>query len=72
MTLEALNAVPTLTTSTVTPTNSQHIEQTFIEVQKTESHENEAHFVPPLVHTIGKYQNCGCNRKRNASSLQTI
>ncbi|XP_019872443.1 transcription factor kayak isoform X2 [Aethina tumida] len=65
MTLEALNAVPTLTTSTVTPTNSQHIEQTFIEVQKTESHENEAHFVPPLVHTIDPHYDFYNSKSQN-------
>lgn len=54
---EGLNSgVPTRTTPTLTPTTLRNIEQTFIELQsETESHENEAGFVPPLVHSIGKY-----------------
>lgn len=57
LTLEGLNSgVPTRTTPTLTPTTLSNIEQTFIEYQtKTESHENEARFVPPLVHSIGKF-----------------
>lgn len=56
LTLEGLNSgVPTRTTPTLTPTTLSNIEQTFIEYQsKPESHENEARFVPPLVHSIGK------------------
>jgi len=56
ITLEGLNSgVPTRTTPTLTPTTLRNIEQTFIELQsKPESHENEAGFVPPLVHSIGK------------------
>lgn len=35
----------------------RNIEQTFIELQsKPETHENEAGFVPPLVHAVGKYE----------------
>lgn len=54
--LEGLNSgVPTRTTPTLTPTTLRNIEQTFIELQsKPEPHENEAGFVPPLVHPIGK------------------
>lgn len=54
--LEGLNSgVPTRTTPTLTPTTLRSIEQTFIELQsKSESHENEAGFVPPLVHSIGE------------------
>lgn len=49
------SGVPTITTPTLTPTTLRSIEQTFIELQsKPESHENEAGFVPPLVHSIGK------------------
>ncbi|KAG5882584.1 hypothetical protein JTB14_030133 [Gonioctena quinquepunctata] len=56
--LEGLNSgVPTRTTPTLTPTTLRNIEQTFIELQtKPESHENEAGFVPPLVHSIGNNQ----------------
>ncbi|XP_017778632.1 PREDICTED: transcription factor kayak [Nicrophorus vespilloides] len=56
--LEGLNSgVPTRTTPTLTPTTLKSIEQTFIELQsKPESHENEAGFVPPLVHSIGNNQ----------------
>lgn len=56
--LEGLNSgVPTRTTPTLTPTTLRNIEQTFIELQsKPESHENEAGFVPPLVHSIGELQ----------------
>ncbi|XP_056638745.1 transcription factor kayak isoform X2 [Diorhabda carinulata] len=56
--LEGLNSgVPTRTTPTLTPTTLRNIEQTFIELQsKPESHENEAGFVPPLVHSIGHNQ----------------
>ncbi|KAL3286131.1 hypothetical protein HHI36_000643 [Cryptolaemus montrouzieri] len=55
---EGLNSgVPTRTTPTLTPTTLKNIEQTFIELQsKPESHENEAGFVPPLVHSIGNNQ----------------
>lgn len=55
--LEGLNSgVPTRTTPTLTPTTLRSIEQTFIELQsKSESHENEAGFVPPLVHSIGEF-----------------
>ncbi|GJQ65339.1 hypothetical protein Trydic_g596 [Trypoxylus dichotomus] len=55
---EGLNSgVPTRTTPTLTPTTLRNIEQTFIELQaETESHENEAGFVPPLVHSIGNNQ----------------
>ena len=58
ITLEGLNSgVPTRTTPTLTPTTLRNIEQTFIELQtKPESHENEAGFVPPLVHSIGNNQ----------------
>ncbi|XP_031343132.1 transcription factor kayak isoform X1 [Photinus pyralis] len=58
ITLEGLNSgVPTRTTPTLTPTTLRNIEQTFIELQsKPESHENEAGFVPPLVHAIGNNQ----------------
>ncbi|CAG9859890.1 unnamed protein product [Phyllotreta striolata] len=58
ITLEGLNSgVPTRTTPTLTPTTLRNIEQTFIELQsKPESHENEAGFVPPLVHSIGHNQ----------------
>ncbi|RZC40512.1 kayak, partial [Asbolus verrucosus] len=58
ITLEGLNSgVPTRTTPTLTPTTLRSIEQTFIELQsKPESHENEAGFVPPLVHSIGNNQ----------------
>lgn len=54
--LEGLNSgVPTRTTPTLTPTTLRNIEQTFIELQsKPETHENEAGFVPPLVHAVGK------------------
>lgn len=53
--LEGIHSgVPTITTPTLTPTTLRNIEQTFIELQcKPESHENEAGFVPPLVHTLG-------------------
>ncbi|NP_001164293.1 kayak isoform B [Tribolium castaneum] len=56
--LEGINSgVPTRTTPTLTPTTLRSIEQTFIELQtKPESHENEAGFVPPLVHSIGNNQ----------------
>lgn len=56
--LEGLNSgVPTRTTPTLTPTTLRNIEQTFIELQsKPEPHENEAGFVPPLVHSIGNNQ----------------
>ncbi|XP_066262277.1 transcription factor kayak isoform X1 [Euwallacea similis] len=56
--LEGLNSgVPTRTTPTLTPTTLRNIEQTFIELQsKPETHENEAGFVPPLVHSIGNNQ----------------
>ncbi|XP_030759560.1 transcription factor kayak isoform X2 [Sitophilus oryzae] len=56
--LEGLNSgVPTRTTPTLTPTTLRNIEQTFIELQsKPEQHENEARFVPPLVHSIGNNQ----------------
>lgn len=56
--LEGLNSgVPTRTTPTLTPTTLRSIEQTFIELQsKPETHENEAGFVPPLVHSIGNNQ----------------
>ncbi|ERL93747.1 hypothetical protein D910_11033, partial [Dendroctonus ponderosae] len=56
--LEGLNSgVPTRTTPTLTPTTLRNIEQTFIELQsKPEPHENEAGFVPPLVHPIGNNQ----------------
>ncbi|XP_050316239.1 transcription factor kayak isoform X2 [Anthonomus grandis grandis] len=54
--LEGLNSgVPTRTTPTLTPTTLRNIEQTFIELQP-EQHENEAGFVPPLVHSIGNNQ----------------
>lgn len=43
--------MPTRTTPTLTPTTLRNIEQTFIEL--TESHQNEAGFVPPLVHSFG-------------------
>ncbi|CAG9813680.1 unnamed protein product [Phaedon cochleariae] len=58
LTLEGLNSgVPTRTTPTLTPTTLRNIEQTFIELQsKPEPHENEAGFVPPLVHSIGNNQ----------------
>ncbi|XP_060529228.1 transcription factor kayak isoform X2 [Cylas formicarius] len=58
ITLEGLNSgVPTRTTPTLTPTTLRNIEQTFIELQsKPEQHENEARFVPPLVHSIGNNQ----------------
>jgi fos-like antigen len=58
ITLEGINSgVPTRTTPTLTPTTLRSIEQTFIELQsKPESHENEAGFVPPLVHSIGNNQ----------------
>jgi fos-like antigen len=58
ITLEGINSgVPTRTTPTLTPTTLRSIEQTFIELQsKPESHENEAGFVPPLVHSIGKFR----------------
>ncbi|KAJ8941913.1 hypothetical protein NQ318_013246 [Aromia moschata] len=58
ITLEGLNSgVPTRTTPTLTPTTLRNIEQTFIELQaKPETHENEAGFVPPLVHPIGNNQ----------------
>lgn len=58
ITLEGLNSgVPTRTTPTLTPTTLRNIEQTFIELQsKPEHHENEAGFVPPLVHSIGNNQ----------------
>lgn len=58
ITLEGLNSgVPTRTTPTLTPTTLKNIEQTFIELQsKPETHENEAGFVPPLVHSIGNNQ----------------
>ncbi|CAH1123983.1 unnamed protein product [Ceutorhynchus assimilis] len=53
---EGLNSgVPTRTTPTLTPTTLRNIEQTFIELQP-EPHENEAGFVPPLVHSIGNNQ----------------
>lgn len=56
-TLDGLNSgVPTKTTPTLTPTTLRNIEQTFIELQcEAESHQNEARFVPPLVHSIGKH-----------------
>lgn len=56
--LEGLNSgVPTRTTPTLTPTTLRNIEQTFIELQsKPERHENEAGFVPPMVHSIGNNQ----------------
>ncbi|XP_022921058.1 transcription factor kayak isoform X2 [Onthophagus taurus] len=54
---EGYSGVPTRTTPTLTPTTLRNIEQTFIELQsETESHENEAGFVPPLVHSIGNNQ----------------
>lgn len=54
LTLDGLNSgVPTRTTPTLTPTTLRNIEQTFIEL--TESHQNEAGFVPPLV-SIGNNQ----------------
>ncbi|XP_050510613.1 transcription factor kayak isoform X2 [Diabrotica virgifera virgifera] len=58
ITLEGLNSgVPTRTTPTLTPTTLRNIEQTFIELQsKPESHENEAGFVPPIVHSLGHNQ----------------
>lgn len=58
ITLEGLNSgVPTRTTPTLTPTTLRNIEQTFIELQsKPEPHENEAGFVPPLVHAVGNNQ----------------
>ncbi|XP_018571832.1 transcription factor kayak isoform X1 [Anoplophora glabripennis] len=58
ITLEGLNSgVPTRTTPTLTPTTLRNIEQTFIELQsKPETHENEAGFVPPLVHAVGNNQ----------------
>lgn len=53
--------MPTRTTPTLTPTTLSNIEQTFIEYQsKPETHENEARFVPPLVHSIGKKLLFGC------------
>lgn len=57
ITLDGLNSgVPTRTTPTLTPTTLRNIEQTFIELQcEAESHQNEARFVPPLVHSIGNY-----------------
>lgn len=52
--LEGLNSgVPTRTTPTLTPTTLRNIEQIFTEPER---HENEAGFVPPLVHSIGEYE----------------
>nr|XP_023014851.1 transcription factor kayak isoform X2 [Leptinotarsa decemlineata] len=66
--LEGLNSgVPTRTTPTLTPTTLRNIEQTFIELQsKPESHENEAGFVPPLVHSVGN------NKYISASDADTF
>ncbi|KAK6621511.1 hypothetical protein RUM44_001318 [Polyplax serrata] len=48
--------VPTRTTPTLTPTTLRNIEQTFIELtretERTEPHQNEAGFVPPVVQPI--------------------
>jgi len=65
--LEGLNSgVPTRTTPTLTPTTLRSIEQTFIELQpKPESHENEAGFVPPLVHSIGNNQYISVSESEN-------
>ncbi|KAJ8974447.1 hypothetical protein NQ317_000224, partial [Molorchus minor] len=70
ITLEGLNSgVPTRTTPTLTPTTLRNIEQTFIELQaKPESHENEAGFVPPLVHPIGNNQYISASDADNYST----
>lgn len=68
-TLDGLNSgVPTKTTPTLTPTTLRNIEQTFIELQcEAESHQNEARFVPPLVHSIGNNQYISASEADNFS-----